>query len=63
MRKHRTLRQIWYMQTDKENIEEQVRRKDPNRFENVYKHLFSVDFVSDRNEFLLEQPFTFINWR
>ena len=38
-------------------------RKYKERHVNVYKNLFSVDFVSDPNHFLIETPFTFIDWR
>lgn len=62
-RKHRVLKNIWYMQTGEDNIENQVMVEDERRFTNVYKHLFKIDYVSDPKHFLIETPFTFIHWR
>lgn len=30
---------------------------------NVFKELFSVDFVNDHQYYMIEKPFVFINWR
>ena len=29
----------------------------------TYEQLFSVDFVTDKDKFFIETPFTFTNWR
>ena len=40
-----------------------VIKKDINRFTEVNKVLFSCDYTSDPDEFLIETPFTFMHWR
>lgn len=62
-RKHRVLKNIWYMQTGDKDIEKQVERCQEGRHGSVYEHLFSMDYVSSPNHFLIETPFTFIHWR
>ena len=62
MRKHQILKSVWYL--GKDRCEEEVKKRDPQRFTKIYDKLFSVDYISDPdNKCILELPFTFYDWR
>ena len=29
---------------------------------NLYKKLFTIDYVSDKDKYIIDSPFTFVNW-
>mmetsp|Transcript_2941 Transcript_2941/g.3481 ORF Transcript_2941/g.3481 Transcript_2941/m.3481 type:complete len:235 (+) Transcript_2941:255-959(+) len=62
-RMHRVLKNIWYLQQSENSIEYEVENQLDTRFENTYKHLFRVDYISNPDRLFIELPFTFIMHR
>lgn len=76
-RKHRELRQAWYIQKwedsienlvqlkkiDQDQVDEDDRERYEERHEKVYNSLYTVDFVSCPKRFFIEIPFNYINWK
>ena len=77
-RMHRVLKKAWYLNEPEKTVEylideekkdqeteEQKKNFKPNpmKYLMTYEQLFSVDFVTDKDKFFIETPFTFTNWR
>ena len=75
---HRVLKKAWYLNEPEKTVEYLIdeEKKDqeteeqkknfklnPMKFLMTYEQLFSVDFVTDKDKFFIETPFTFTNWR
>ena len=52
MRRHNILKYAWYLENNKEErLEALVQDDDKKRFTQIYKKLFSVDYVADEKHF------------
>ena len=62
-RMHRVLKKAWYLEDHENTIEHLINSKDESKHLKIYQELFTIDFVADNDKFIIETPFTFVNWR